>query len=194
MSCRSAIVSSLKTTSAPGMRPTGMFRAEPLSTELSLLPEAVLLGGVPSGPLGGRRHQLLRLRTTNAAAFKVCEWADILAYFKCARCTATTFSGIIPSSGIRISMLLPMYCLGTVAKWGGKVCCFDCNVMIARVHTAGYLSFGPMTQCVVHALKGLACRARVTPASAPASHCQQCSALTSPALHARGCASPSRAR
>ncbi len=28
------------------------------------------------------------------------------------------------------------------------------------VDTAGYLSFGPMTQCVVHALKGLACRAR----------------------------------
>ncbi len=60
--------------------------------------------------------------------------------------------------------------------------------------TAGYLSFGPMAQCVVHALKGLACRARFTPASLPASHCKQCSALTSPSLHARGCASPSRAR
>jgi hypothetical protein len=52
--------------------------------------------------------------------------------------------------------------------------------------------FGPMAQCVVHALKGLACR--VTPASSPASHCKQRSALTSPALHARGCTSPSRAR
>jgi hypothetical protein len=41
--------------------------------------------------------------------------------------------------------------------------------------------------------KGLACRARVTPASSPASHCQQRSALTSPTLHARGCARPSRA-
>ena len=60
--------------------------------------------------------------------------------------------------------------------------------------TVGYLSFGPMAQCVVHALKGLACRARVTPASSPASHCKQCSALPSPSLHARGCASPSRAR
>ncbi len=60
--------------------------------------------------------------------------------------------------------------------------------------TTGYLSFGPMAQCVVHALKGLACRARVTPASSPASHYKQCSALTSLALHARGCASPSRAR
>ena len=60
--------------------------------------------------------------------------------------------------------------------------------------TAGSLSFGPMAQCVVHALKGLACSARVTPASSPASHCKQCSALTSPALHARGCARPSRAR
>ncbi len=49
------------------------------------------------------------------------------------------------------------------------------------MYTVGYLSFGPMAQCVVHALKGLACRARVTTAS-------------SPALHARGCASPSRAR
>ncbi len=54
--------------------------------------------------------------------------------------------------------------------------------------TAECLSFHPMAQCVVHALKGLACRARVTPASSPASHCKQCSAL-----HARGCASPSRA-
>jgi hypothetical protein len=60
--------------------------------------------------------------------------------------------------------------------------------------TVGYLRFGPMAQCVVHALKSLACRARVTPASSPASHCKQCSALTSPSLHARGCASPSRAR
>ena len=40
------------------------------------------------------------------------------------------------------------------------------------------LSFGPMAQCVVHALKDLACHARVTPASSPASHCKQCSALT----------------
>ncbi len=56
------------------------------------------------------------------------------------------------------------------------------------------LSFRPMAQCVMHALKGLACRARVTPATLPASHCKQSSALTSPALHARGCASPSRAR
>ena len=61
--------------------------------------------------------------------------------------------------------------------------------------TAGYLSFGPMAQCVVHALKGLACRARVAPACSPASHCKQCSALTSPSLHAHGgCASPSCAR
>ena len=51
---------------------------------------------------------------------------------------------------------------------------------------------GPMAQCVVHALEGLACRARVTLASSPVSHCKQCSALTSPSLHARGCASPSR--
>ena len=58
----------------------------------------------------------------------------------------------------------------------------------------GHLRFGPMAQCVVHVLKGLACRARVTPANLPASHCKQCSALTSPSLHVRGCASPSRAR
>jgi hypothetical protein len=60
--------------------------------------------------------------------------------------------------------------------------------------TAGCLSFHPMDQCVVHALNRLACRARVTPASSPASHCKQCLVLTSPSLHARGCASPSRAR
>ncbi len=53
-------------------------------------------------------------------------------------------------------------------------------------YTTRYLSFHKMAQCVVHALKGLACRARVTR--------QHCSALTSPSLHARGCASPSRAR
>ena len=46
---------------------------------------------------------------------------------------------------------------------------------------------------VLHALKGLACHALVTPASSPASHCKQCSALMSPLLHARGCARPSRA-
>ena len=39
--------------------------------------------------------------------------------------------------------------------------------------TAGYLSLGAMAQCVVHALKGLACGAHVTPAG---------SALTSPSL------------
>ncbi len=56
----------------------------------------------------------------------------------------------------------------------------------------GVPKFYPIAQCVVHALKGLACRMRVTPASSPASHCKQCSALTSHALHARGCTSPSR--
>jgi hypothetical protein len=40
----------------------------------------------------------------------------------------------------------------------------------------------------------MACRVCVTPASSPASHCKQCSALTSPSLHARGRASPSHAR
>jgi hypothetical protein len=61
-------------------------------------------------------------------------------------------------------------------------------------NTAGYPSFGPAAQCVVHAREGLACRTSVTPASSPVSHCKQCSALTPPSLHARGCASPSRAR
>ncbi len=42
-----------------------------------------------------------------------------------------------------------------------------------------------MAQCAVHALKGLACRVRATPASSPASHCKQRSVLTSPSLHAR---------
>ena len=47
--------------------------------------------------------------------------------------------------------------------------------------TAGCLSFHPMAQFVVQPLKGLACSARITPASSPALHCKQCSALTSPA-------------
>ncbi len=36
--------------------------------------------------------------------------------------------------------------------------------------TAGYLRFHHMAQCVAHALKGMACRARVTPASSPSLH------------------------
>ena len=60
------------------------------------------------------------------------------------------------------------------------------------INTAGCLSLGHMAQCVVHALKGLACRARATPACSPASHCKQCTVLTSPLIHARGCATPSR--
>ena len=39
--------------------------------------------------------------------------------------------------------------------------------------TAGYLSLGPLAQCVVHALKGLTCRARVTPASSPSASSAQ---------------------
>ncbi len=35
-----------------------------------------------------------------------------------------------------------------------------CVVMHSR--TTGYLSFHPMAQCVVHALKGLACRASLS--------------------------------
>ena len=50
------------------------------------------------------------------------------------------------------------------------------------IYTTGHLSFHHMAQCVVHALKGLACHARATPAR-----------LTPPSLHARSCASPSRA-
>ena len=52
-----------------------------------------------------------------------------------------------------------------------------CVVIVLFVRASGiavYLSFGPMAQCVVHALKDLARRARVTPASSPASHCKQC--------------------
>ncbi len=49
------------------------------------------------------------------------------------------------------------------------------------IHTTGCLSFHHMAQCAVHALKGLAFRARVTPASSHASHCKQGSALTSAA-------------
>jgi hypothetical protein len=80
--------------------------------------------------------------------------------------------------------------------WAQKPEAYNCAANMQRhdTHTAGYLRFHPMAQCAVHALKGLACRARVTPASSPSSHCKQCSALTSPSLHARGCARPSRTR
>ncbi len=51
----------------------------------------------------------------------------------------------------------------------GVVCslCFSGEEILNTV-TTGYLSFGHMAQYVVHALEGLACRARVTPASSPA--------------------------
>ena len=55
--------------------------------------------------------------------------------------------------------------------------------------TTWYLIVYLMAQCAVHALKGLTCRALATPASSPASHCKQCSALASLLLHARGCTS-----
>ncbi len=55
------------------------------------------------------------------------------------------------------------------------------------------LSFHPVAQCV-HVLKGLVCHARITPASSPALHCKQCSALASPSLPTQVCASPSRVR
>jgi hypothetical protein len=75
--------------------------------------------------------------------------------------------------------------------------CALCGCLRANTRqacTTGYLSFHPMAQCVVRAIKCLACRARVTQARSPASHCMQCSALTSPSLsslHARGCTKPS---
>ena len=77
-------------------------------------------------------------------------------------------------------------------KAAGK-CMHPCTYVCMRVSTAGYRNFHPIAQCVVHALKGLACRARVTLTSSPTSHRKQCSALTSPSLHTRGCARPSRA-
>ncbi len=50
------------------------------------------------------------------------------------------------------------------------------NIQVrANMRTAGYRSFHHMAQCAVHVLKGLACRARVTPASSPASaHARVC--------------------
>lgn len=49
------------------------FRANPLSDELSLLPDGVstLQRQAAEGGIGGRRHQLLKLRVKNPDAFKV---------------------------------------------------------------------------------------------------------------------------
>ncbi len=60
----------------------------------------------------------------------------------------------------------------------GEACCMCLLALCFQMGTAGCLSFHRMAQCVVHALKSLACRAPVTPASSPASHCKQRSALT----------------
>ena len=66
--------------------------------------------------------------------------------------------------------------------WGHKQ--HNCFPMDPKLRYLGCLSVHPMSQCVVHALEGLACRVRVTPASSPASHCKQCTLITF-ALRAR---------
>ncbi len=68
----------------------------------------------------------------------------------------------------------------TVARRPGKAFASSLFSLVAVLvlfahDTAGYLSFHPMAQCAVHALKGLAYRACVTPASSPAAYCKQCS-------------------
>ena len=56
---------------------------------------------------------------------------------------------------LRIQLAYYSFSLACVLLFASKYCCC--------------LSFHPMAQCAVHALKGLACRARATPASSPAS-------------------------
>ncbi len=63
-------------------------------------------------------------------------------------------------------MNLVLYALHAVAgveSWTLMAGTIAIHHMLCLVHcTAGYLSCGPLDQCVVHALKGLACRARVS--------------------------------
>ncbi len=63
--------------------------------------------------------------------------------------------------------------------------CASCGSKQVRLsvacRTAVYLSFGPIVEKRMHALKGLACRKRVAAASSPAATCKQGAALTSPA-------------
>jgi hypothetical protein len=56
------------------------------------------------------------------------------------------------------------------------------------------ISFGPIGEKRMHALKGLAYRKLVAAASSPAATCKQGAALKSPARHACGDVRPSRAR
>ncbi len=60
-------------------------------------------------------------------------------------------------------------CLPARARYF-RVCQPMRNHALTHGGTAG---FGPMAQCVVHALKGLACRARAIPANLFAAHCEQ---------------------
>ena len=46
------------------------FRAQPMNTELSLVPDLPNQPGTVTGGVGGRRHQLLRLRSTHPDVFK----------------------------------------------------------------------------------------------------------------------------
>ncbi len=48
-----------------------------------------------------------------------------------------------------------------VSPFRARTHCFGKNWKNNSPYTAGYTSFGPLTQCVVHALKGLGCRAPV---------------------------------
>ena len=67
---------------------------------------------------------------------------------------------------------IPLNCGCLPARYF-RVCQPMRNHALTHGGTAGYLSFGPMAQCVVHALKGLACRARAVPANLFAAHCEQ---------------------
>ena len=71
-------------------------------------------------------------------------------------------------------LVLVSVCMG--ARASIHAACGLRDPRVPTTLTTGYLSFHLMAQCAVHALKGLAYRARVTLASSPASHCKQCSA------------------
>jgi hypothetical protein len=102
-----------------------------------------------------------------------------------ARVIAAEAAPVASSSGAENSTLCCQQCGGDAAEFHNSVlaifsvtklcsaehvCCLECWKRFLVRHIRKTPSVACVDQCVVHALKGLACRARVTLASSPASH------------------------
>ena len=84
-------------------------------------------------------------------------------YVLCAVCAKTSHVGAVIRD--RASNVLRKSAEGPVRLREHNRSVSAESVHCIELTTTGYHRFGPIAQCVVHALNGLACRARVTPAT-----------------------------